>query len=123
MRIYSNYTEEEGKLVFKKAKELGFTPSALQHYALMLYVNDKKKEVDEVVDMNELVDKMLNNLKNKKPGDTFIVSALLADKWAILGRSEKMTLSKQLAYVVRQNPDKYGCHKAIKGKTIVYICK
>lgn len=116
MRIYSNYSTNDANIVLKLAKELGFSPSSFQHYCVMLYADQRGNSFP----INSLISQMLNNLNTLKSGDSFIVSALLPDEWVRLNRSEKMTLAKQLAHYVKQNPTMYTKFKVTKGKTTIY---
>ena len=113
-RIYSNYSDEDYGLIESMAKELGFSLSSFQHYCVMLYADSR----GNTTSTSNLKSEMLRNLDNFN-GDTFIVSALLDDVWPSLTRSVKMTLAKQLAIHVRNDP-KFEPYKVAKGKTTVY---
>lgn len=117
-RIYSNYSNNDMKIVTDLAKELGFTLSAFQHYCVMLYA-DKRGNTSPIT---TLINKMFQNMNNFKRGETFIVSALLPYEWPSLSRSDKMTLAKQLSLYVKNNPHQYGVSRK-NGKTNVYIKK
>lgn len=115
-RIYSNYSEDDFNIVTQLANELGFSLSSFQHYCVMLYADSR----GNTTPTHSLSTEMLSNMKKIEVGKTFIVSALLPDKWPTLTRNVKMTLAKQLANEIKNNPD-FSAHKIIKGKTTVYI--
>ena len=116
MRLYSNYTPNEFSDVCQMAQELGFTPSAFQHYCVMLQAGRQSGAPP----LATLVATMLQNLDRRQHGETFIVSSLLPDEWPCLSRSEKMTLAKQLARHVKTHPDRFAPYKVAKGSTTVY---
>lgn len=115
-RIYSNYSEDDFVMINQMASELGFSLSSFQHYCVMLYADSR----GNTTVTNSLLTEMISNMQNIEVGKTFIVSALLPDKWPTLTRNVKMTLAKQLAINVRNNPD-FSAYKVVKGKTTVYI--
>lgn len=115
-RIYSNYSNNDFSIVTNLAKELGFSLSAFQHYCVMLYADHR----GNTSPITLLVQKMFQTLSTRKPGDTFIVSALLPDEWPSLSRSDKMTLAKQLSLHVKNNPSKYEVYKKASGKINIY---
>lgn len=115
-RIYSNYSGDDYGMVCKLAAELGFSLSSFQHYCVMLYADSR----GNTTPINNLMSEMFSNLQKIEVGKTFIVSALLPDMWSTLMRSEKMTLAKQLAIRVRNDPS-FSTYKTAKGKTTVYI--
>lgn len=115
-RIYSNYSEDDFIMVRGLASELGFSLSSFQHYCVMLYADSRGNTTFTA----NLLSELLANMQNYKVGETFIVSALLPEKWPTLTRNVKMTLAKQLAIHVRNNPD-FSTHKVTKGKVTVYI--
>lgn len=114
-RIYSNYSDEDYELIENMAKELGFSLSSFQHYCVMLHADRRENTTSS----SNLISEMIINLDKICPEETFIVSALLPDIWPSLTRNVKMTLAKQLANHVRNNP-KFKPHKTVKGKTTVY---
>ena len=116
MRLYSNYTPNEFSDVCQMAQELGFTPSAFQHYCVMLQAGRQSGAPP----LATLVATMLQNLVRRQHGETFIVSSLLPDEWPCLSRSEKMTLAKHLARHVKTHPDRFAPYKVAKGSTTVY---
>ena len=115
-RIYSNYSEDDFKMVGTLASELGFSLSSFQHYCVMLYADSRGNTNTTSV----LLSEMLSNMKKIAVGETFNVSALLPDKWPTLTRNVKMTLAKQLAINIRNNSD-FSAYIVTKGKTTVYI--
>lgn len=114
-RIYSNYSEDDYGMISELAKELGFTASAFQHYCVMLYAGSKGKTTDS----GELVNELLINMGKIPVGSTFIVSALLPDKWPGLERNMKTLLAKQVALYVRKN-NNFEVYKAVRGQTTIY---
>lgn len=118
-RIYSSYSQSDYDIVIDLAKELGFSPSAFQHYCVMLYADNR----GNTSQLSALTSKMLNNLNNIQSGDTFIVSALIPEEWPSLSRSIKMSLAKQLSHHVKTNSFVYEPHSVAKGKTTIYIKK
>jgi translation elongation factor EF-1beta len=114
-RIYSNYSDEDYELIKSMTKELGFSLSSFQHYCVMLYADSRGNTTLS----SNLISEMVRNLDKINTGDTFIVSALLPDVWPSLTRNVKMTLAKQLAIHVRNDP-KFEPYKVAKGKTTVY---
>ncbi len=119
MRIYSNYATSDFDIVTELAKELGFTPSAFQHYCVMLYADHR----GNASPLSSLTTQMLSNLNTIKSDDTFIVSSLIPEEWTRLSRSEKMTLAKQLSHHVKSNPNSFAPYKIAEGKTTIYIKK
>lgn len=115
-RIYSNYSEDDFNLVSHLASELGFSLSSFQHYCVMLYADSR----GNTTVTNGLLSELLSNMQKIEVGKTFIVSALLPDIWPTLTRNVKMTLAKQLAINVKNNPD-FSIYKTTKGKTTIYI--
>lgn len=118
-RIYSNYSQSDYDIVIDLAKELGFSPSAFQHYCVMLYA-DKRGNTTPLASLKS---KMLSNIQQKISGETFIVSSLVPDEWPSLSRSDKMFLAKQLSHHVKTNPAFYEPHSIANGKTTIYIKK
>ena len=116
MPLYSNDTPTAFSDVCQMAQELGFTPSAFQHYCVMLQAGRQSGAPP----LATLVATMLQNLDRRQHGETFIVSSLLPDEWPCLSRSEKMTLAKQLARHVKTHPDRFAPYKVAKGSTTVY---
>lgn len=114
-RIYSNYSQDDYDIISELAKDLGFTMSAFQHYCVMLYAGNK----GETTYSSDLVNELLANMGKVAVGSTFIVSALLPDKWAGLERNVKTLLAKQLALHVRKNSD-FEIYKAVRGQTTIY---
>ena len=114
-RIYSNYSETDYDLVDKMARELGFSLSSFQHYCVMLYADSR----GNTTVISNLISGMLANMEKIDIGKTFIVSALLPDVWPKLTRNEKMTLAKQLASNVKNNPN-FEPHMIKKGKITIY---
>lgn len=114
-RIYSNYSEDDYKMIEGLAKKLGFSLSAFQQYCVMLYAGEK----GESTFSSDLLNEMLANMKKISVGQTFIVSALLPDKWPKLERNTKMFLAKQLALHIRKNSN-FEIHKVSKGQVTVY---
>ena len=112
-RVYSNYSEADYQLISKKAKDLGFSFSAYQHYCVMLSLG-----IERPYPINELIDKLFQRLERVKPNSQFIVSDLLANEWLFLSRSEKMILAKQLAAKIRGD-SRFGA-SAKAGKTTIY---
>lgn len=120
MRIYSNYSDPDSALVLSEAEKLGFSPSAFQHYCVMLYVMQDPKNRRTATNLGQLTTKLLNNLNTFKAGDTFIVSALLPDEWTKLTRSDKMALAKALAKFVHTHPSEYQIDTMSLGKITRY---
>jgi len=116
MRIYANFSEEEYNLIMNESEILGFSPSAYVKYMSLLGTGNKN--VDN--DLKLLMQDMELSLKNLKSGKTFIISALLPNRWFKLTRNLKMTLSKALAKIVKENPDLYAIEGKIPGKINLY---
>lgn len=114
-RIYSNYSDEDCKLISREAQKLGFSLSAYQHYCVMLSLDSKKNTFP----INELISKMFQVLEEVKPDRQFIVSALLDKEWSSLSRSEKMIMAKQLSAKIRSDP-RFKVVSATKGKITIY---
>ena len=118
-RIYSNYSDQDFEDVANFAREMGFSPSAFQHYCVMLYTAHATQK-GKVVPLDLLIKKMDLELSIKKPGDTFIVSALLPEDWPNLSRSEKMTLAKHLSNFVRSNSSRFKVCAVVNGSVNKY---
>ena len=114
-RIYSNYSDEDFNMITKLSTELGFSLSSFQHYCVMLYADRR----GNTTVTSSLLSELLSNMQKIDVGETFIVSALLPEKWPTLTRNVKMTLAKQLAINVRNTPN-FVAHKIVKGKPTVY---
>lgn len=115
-RIYSNYSQSDFDIVIKLSKELGFSASAFQHYCVMLYADQR----GSASPLNTLKTTMMSNLGQLKSGDTFIVSALVADEWPSLSRSDKMCLAKQLSLHIKTHPRDYEVFRSSKGQATLY---
>ena len=115
-RIYSNYEETEIARVKEVAEELGFSASSFQKYCVMLYIGDR----DNAVPIIDLQNEMVQNLKSLSSPSTFIVSALLPDKWSSLSRSEKMHLAKFLALYVNNHGNEYEVYSTVNGSVTQY---
>ena len=102
-RIYSNYSEEEFKLMLKESKKYGMTLSTFQKYRSLLGLIQSDNSNEMEIDLTVLIDKLINNLMSRPIGEPFIVSALLPDEWVRLNRSQKMVLSKSLKKIVDDN--------------------
>ncbi len=115
-RIYSNYTDEERELIDAAAMKAGMTVSAYCKAAVMEKLAGKTPNSSEM-----LMNTMQKKLKKLKPGEVFIVSDLYIEEiWSKLTRSEKNTISKQLAKNVRENPDRYIINAVLPGKITQY---
>lgn len=115
-RIYSNYEEKEIKRVREIAEELGFSASAFQKYCVMLFIGDRNN-VTPIIDFQN---EMIANLEVMESNSTFIVSALLPEKWSSLSRSEKMQLAKFLALYVKKHKEDYEVYSSVKGSVTQY---
>lgn len=115
-RIYSNYEEQELENVKIAAEELGFSMSAFQRYCVLLYLGNRVNAVP----LCELQDQMLEELKKREGGSTFIVSALFPNEWAGFSRSTKMQLAKFLSKHVKKHPEKYIVVEKVNGTTNKY---
>lgn len=117
-RIYSNYSDEEFALVEKEAQKLGVTISTYCKMAIMEKVAFKGacKGVS-----TDLIKKLNDKLENLEPGKLFIVADLFeSEEWYKLTRSEKNTISKQLAKKVRECTDEYCVNAILAGKITQY---
>lgn len=110
-RIYSNYEEHEFESVKRRAEELGFSASSFQKYCVMLYLGDRTNTIP----IADLQGEMLKVLEEMEIGKTFIVSALLPDKWASFSRSTKMQLAKYLASYVDRHSEKFIVADKVNG--------
>ena len=115
-RIYSNYTEEEIKLLQQESGKMGLSLSAYQKYRTLLSLTDNNN-----IDITDLIAKMKAALSSKKKGDVFIVSTLIPEEWTTLTRSEKNTLSKTLKKIIDENPTLYKVNDVLPGKINQYI--
>lgn len=115
-RIYSNYDDKEMDRIKEVADELGFSASSFQKYCVMLYIGDRNNNVPIINLQNEMIGK----LTTMEQDTTFIVSALLPEKWPSLSRSEKMQLAKFLSSYVKKHAKEYEKHSAVSGKTTKY---
>ena len=102
-RIYSRYTEKDYKEALELAKKLGLTPSAFQHYCVLLYANQQ----GGVSEFNKLSANMINNLEALEEGAIFTVAALLPDDWASISQSDKVLLAKQVVHHIDTHPETY----------------
>ena len=122
-RIYSNYSDADFEYVTNLARELGFSPSAFQHYCVMLYAGSNGKN-SQPFPLRQLTQKMeLTLLNDLNSGDTFIVSALIPEDWVKLSRSQKMILSKFLSRYVKDHPSDFAVYEVLSGGTNKYIKK
>ena len=115
-RIYSNYTEEEIKLLQTESKNLGMSLSAFQKYRTLLSLSTAN-----TTDIEDLISKMKEVLENKKAGEVFIVASLLSEEWTTLTRSQKNTLAKTLKKIVDEQPYRYKINTILPGKINQYI--
>jgi len=116
MRIYSNYNEKEYALMVEASKQVGLSLSAYQKYCSLLGLNNANTFLQP-----DLIQEMLACLKSFERGVPFIVSSLLPEKWVALTRSQKITLSKQLANEIKSNPSLYKKIGVLNGSTSQYI--
>jgi len=114
-RIYSYYKEDDFNYITELAEKLGFSLSSFQRYCVMLYA-DRRGHTSSI---NNLRSEMLRKMQQVNIGETFIVSALLPEVWTTLSRSEKSTLSIQLANRIKKDP-KFGIFEASEGKANIY---
>ena len=120
-RIYSTYTEEELDEITKASKEYGMTPSIFQKHCVLLRLGYNSAELE--VDLNALKNAMKESLLSKQPGDTFIVSSLIAPEiWSKLNRSQKITLSLFLKEYIELHREKFEVLKVLHNKIKQYIC-
>lgn len=115
-RIYSNYDDIEMDRIKEVAEELGFSSSSFQKYCVMLYIGDRNNNVPIINLQNEMIGK----LNTMEQDTTFIVSALLPEKWPGLSRSEKMQLAKFLSSYVKKHAKEYEKYSVVSGKTTEY---
>lgn len=120
MRIYSNYSSKDYDLIKKEADRLGFTPSALQSYALMLFVMNDSGNRNNSTSVAILQNKMITELEKMEKGKTFIVSSLLPDEWPNLTRNEKMTLAKTLSNYINKHTTLFSVEEKKAGKPKIY---
>lgn len=115
-RIYSNYTDEEYSQIGEAAQKVGMTISAFCKMAVTEKVFGKIYNSSA-----ELIAILHDKINNLEKGETFVVSDLFhKDVWSELTRSEKNTLSKQLAKHVRENPANYSVNEILLGKITQY---
>lgn len=115
-RIYSNYTDEEFNTIEDAANKAGMTISAFCKTAVIAKVSGKTDNSS-----TDLIKTLHKKLKNLDVGEAFIVSDLYSEEvWAGLTRSEKNTISKQLAKTVRENTDLYAVNEILPGKITQY---
>ena len=112
-RIYSNYTQQEFSSVEEAAKMAGMTISAFCKAAVLAKVSGDPS--------TDLIRTLHTKLKELDAGALFIVSDLYSQEvWSSLSRSEKNTISKQLAKTVRENTDLYAVNGILSGKVTQY---
>lgn len=115
-RIYSNYSELEYKEIENMANKMGMTISAYCKAAVMEKVLGR---IDN--SSTSLIKTLHEKLKILDVGSVFIVSDLYSEEvWSALSRSEKNTISKQLAKTVRENKDLYSVNATLPGKITQY---
>jgi hypothetical protein len=115
-RIYSNYTDEEYKAIEAIANKTGMTISAYCKAMVMEKVSGKADYSSA-----NLVKTLHKKLRSLEVDSVFIVSDLYSDEvWSTLSRSEKNTISKQLAKTVRENKDLYIVNEILPGKITQY---
>lgn len=100
MRIYSNYSEEEYKILKQKSEEIGMSLSQFQKYYTLLSLSKVNLFI-----MKELQEKIEKGIENAKVGDVFIVSTFISEEWVSLNHSQKTTLSQFLSKKEKNNPD------------------
>jgi len=116
MRIYSNYSENEYELMVEASKKVGLSLSAYQKYSSLLGLNNANTFL-----LPDLIQEMLSCLECFKQEVPFIVSSLLPEKWVSLTRSQKITLSIQLANKIKANTSVYKRIGVLNGSTSQYI--
>ena len=113
-RIYSNYTDEEFNTIEEEANKAGMTISAFCKAAVIAKVSGKTDNFS--IDLIKILHKKLKSLDE---GEVFIVSDLYSEEvWT--SRSEKNTISKQLAKTVRENTNLYAVNDILPGKITQY---
>ena len=116
-RIYSNYSEDEYRDIEAAANKSGMTASAYCKNAVLAKVYGRSKKNQS----SSLVNDMLLKLDSMKANEVFIISDLFSkDSWSALSRAEKLTLSKQLAKHVRENPEAFTVNATLPGKITQY---
>lgn len=122
-QINIRLSDEEFDFVMKHSAEVGMLPSALcKYYVLLGATSDMTPPRNPSgASINNLKDIMLTELKRKKKGETFIVSALLdPSTWISLTRGEKAYCSSELKKFVLAHPSEYALYKKI-GNVNLYI--
>ncbi len=120
MTLACTYSPSEENDILTVTSELGFSPSALQRYALLLYVSQYLGgRSTSPTPIPSLIASMMSNLSNKQPGETFIVSSLV-NSWDQLSRGDKMILSKALAAHIAQSSGQYSKYGATRQKVTIY---
>ena len=115
-RIYSNYTDEEFKAIIDKSNNTRMTISTYCKAAVLEKVFGKADNSS-----TSLIETLHKKLKSLETGSVFIVSELFSkDVWSTLSRSEKNTISKQLAKTVRENKDIFIVNEILPGKITQY---
>ncbi|MBE5959506.1 MAG: DUF1413 domain-containing protein [Lachnospiraceae bacterium] len=120
MRIYSNYNDSDYEIILKEAEKLGFTPSSLQSYALMLFVMSNSENRKNRIIVALLQNKMLKELKIMKSNKSFMVSSFFPEEWPHLSRGDKMTLAKTLTNYVDKHSSEFIIVKKEPGQPKVY---
>ena len=115
-RIYSNYSEEEYQLMLDASTQMGISLSAYQKYCSLL-----RLKTTNTFSSPDLIQKLLDSLKNFDKGVPFVVASLLPDKWVSLTRSQKITLSKKLSKEIKANPCLYKKVGVLNGNISQYI--
>ena len=118
-QIRQRYTDKEYEAIEKAAQQTGLTMSAFAKNAVLekVYGKQAKGHYSQI----DLLKLMKDGLEELEPGSTFIVSDLI-DKsiWDQLTRSEKNTVSKQLAKTVRESDD-YSINGITPARVTQYI--
>ena len=122
-QINIRLSDEEFDLVMNHSAEVGMLPSALCKYYVLLGSKSKMTPPSNPsgASINNIQDMMVAELKKKKKGETFIVSALLdPSTWVSLTRGEKAYCSSELKKFVLAHPSEYALHNKI-GNINLYI--
>ena len=116
-RIYSNYTDDEFRRIESSAETAGLTVSAFCKAAVIEKVFGKTGNFSA-----DLIRELHKKLASLGHGAVSVVSDLYSNEvWSQLNRSEKNTISKQLAKHIRENPGSFAVNEILPDKVTQYI--
>lgn len=102
MRVWVTFSDEEYAYIQEKAREQGMTTQRYISNCTLMQVGLPVT----VIQLEEVYKEVDKYLKSRKKNKTFICSDTV-QSWGDLSRSDKMCVSKYIANIVQDDPERY----------------